>query len=98
MKVAVINKKLKMLNLVESMRNQIHDRRVENMELQASVAPAQRAPLRSPNSAESINFKNNISWTSTTCAMKWMLYEIGLTNRNEEECLNLMTIDELFLS
>ena len=59
MKVAVRNEKLKLANSVENMSNQINDLRVENLELQASLTPAQQAPLRSPNSAESVNFENN---------------------------------------
>ena len=59
MKVAIVNEKLNMANMMESMRNQIHDLHVENLELQASLTPAQQAPLRSPNSAESVIFENN---------------------------------------
>ncbi|CAN0898108.1 hypothetical protein LINGRAHAP2_LOCUS19530 [Linum grandiflorum] len=57
-KVATVTEKLKTANLVESLKNEVHDLRVENKELQAELARA--APkLISLTTSESSSCNNN---------------------------------------
>ncbi|CAN0919439.1 hypothetical protein LINGRAHAP2_LOCUS31463 [Linum grandiflorum] len=56
-KVAAVTEKLKMANLVESLKNQVYDLRVENMELQEELTRAAPPMPSVSESSSSNNYK-----------------------------------------